>query len=159
MSQKKDDVFELNFDDFNTGLLEKNLEEKGTNEFLNYYIKLNSDLEQKKKDLEKDKEQFASNIKKEIDKLNQKKAKLTKDYEKMKKELFDYEDYLDDYKNRRIVHSLRHTFVTEIQAKHTLTLVQQTIGHEHSNQGQTKVYTGKMKVSDLLPVVDSVDWF
>ena len=51
MSQKKDDVFELNFDDFNTGLLEKNLEEKGTNEFLNYYIKLNSDLEQKKKDL------------------------------------------------------------------------------------------------------------
>ena len=67
-------------------------------------------------------------------------------------------DYLDDYKNRRIVHSLRHTFVTEIQAKHTLTLVQQTIGHEHSNQGQTKVYTGKMKVSDLLPVVDSVDW-
>ena len=29
MSQKKDDVFELNFDDFNTGLLEKNLEEKG----------------------------------------------------------------------------------------------------------------------------------
>lgn len=68
-------------------------------------------------------------------------------------------DYLDDYKNRRIVHSLRHTFVTEIQAKHTLTLVQQTIGHEHSNQGQTKVYTGKMKVSDLLPVVDSVDWF
>ena len=38
MSQKKDDVFELNFDDFNTGLLEKNLEEKGTNEFLNYYI-------------------------------------------------------------------------------------------------------------------------
>ncbi|ELI8780597.1 TPA: DUF3258 domain-containing protein [Citrobacter freundii] len=68
-------------------------------------------------------------------------------------------DYLDDFKNRRIVHSLRHTFVTEIQAKHTLTLVQQTIGHEHSNQGQTKVYTGKMKVSDLLPVVDSVDWF
>ena len=52
MSQKKDDLFELNFDDFNTGLLEKNLEEKGTNEFLNYYIKLNSDLEQKKKDLE-----------------------------------------------------------------------------------------------------------
>ena len=92
MSQKKDDLFELNFDDFNTGLLEKNLEEKGTNEFLNYYIKLNSDLEQKKKDLEKDKEQFASNIKKEIDKLNQKKAKLIKDYEKMKKELFDYED-------------------------------------------------------------------
>ncbi|HAV9727364.1 TPA: DUF3258 domain-containing protein [Escherichia coli] len=68
-------------------------------------------------------------------------------------------DYLDDFKNRRIVHSLRHTFVTEIQAKHTLTLVQQTIGHEHSNQGQTKVYTGKMKVSDLLQVVDSVDWF
>ncbi|EMR0147806.1 tyrosine-type recombinase/integrase, partial [Klebsiella pneumoniae] len=68
-------------------------------------------------------------------------------------------DYLDDYKNRRIVHSLRHTFVTEIQSKHTLTLVQQTIGHEHSNQGQTKVYTGKMKVSDLLPVVDGIDWF
>lgn len=68
-------------------------------------------------------------------------------------------DYLDDYEKRRIVHSLRHTFVTEIQAKHTLTLVQQTIGHEHSNQGQTKVYTGKMKVSDLLPVVDGIDWF
>lgn len=47
-------------------------------------------------------------------------------------------DYLDDFKNRRIVHSLRHTFVTEIQAKHTLTLVQQTIGHEHSNQGKLR---------------------
>lgn len=65
----------------------------------------------------------------------------------------------DDFKKRRVVHSLRHTFVTKVQTKgHSLTLIQQTIGHEHSNQGQTKVYTGKMKVSDLLAVIDSVNW-
>lgn len=68
-------------------------------------------------------------------------------------------DYLNDFKERRIVHSLRHTFVTEIQGKHNLTLIQQTIGHEHSNQGETKVYTGKLKLSTLLPVVDGIDWF
>ncbi|WP_337262695.1 MULTISPECIES: tyrosine-type recombinase/integrase [unclassified Serratia (in: enterobacteria)] len=67
-------------------------------------------------------------------------------------------DYLDDYKHRRIVHSLRHTFVTEAQTKHRLTLIQQTIGHEHSDQGETQTYTGKMRVSALLPVVDSIDW-
>ncbi|MCA6926514.1 tyrosine-type recombinase/integrase [Pectobacterium versatile] len=68
-------------------------------------------------------------------------------------------EYLDDYKRRRIVHSLRHTFITEAQIKHNLTLIQQTVGHEHSNTGQTKNYTHQFTVSDLLPVVDGIDWF
>lgn len=68
-------------------------------------------------------------------------------------------DYLNDFKKRRIVHSFRHTFITEALSKNNnLTLVQQTVGHEHSGHKETQVYLGRMSVSHLLPVVDSIDW-
>ena len=66
--------------------------------------------------------------------------------------------YLTDYGERRIAHSLRHTFITEVQKRNLPLLVQQTVGHEHNDIGETKTYTGKFTVSDLLPVVDCVDW-
>ncbi|WP_255478881.1 tyrosine-type recombinase/integrase [Pantoea sp. ME81] len=68
-------------------------------------------------------------------------------------------DYMDDYKSRRIVHSLRHTFITEVQKTNNTQLVQQVVGHEHSNIGQTQRYTHRFTVSDLLPVVKCFDWF
>ncbi|HIB9862557.1 TPA: tyrosine-type recombinase/integrase [Klebsiella variicola] len=69
-------------------------------------------------------------------------------------------NYLDDFNERRIVHSFRHTFITEALSKNNmLTLVQKTVGHEHSGHKETQRYTGRMRISDLLPVIDSIDWF
>lgn len=68
-------------------------------------------------------------------------------------------DYLNDFKERRIVHSFRHTFITEALSKNNaLTLVQQAVGHEHSGHKETQTYTGRMRVSDLISVVDCIDW-
>ncbi|GKX51914.1 tyrosine-type recombinase/integrase [Budvicia aquatica] len=67
--------------------------------------------------------------------------------------------YLNDYSERRIVHSLRHTFITSaLKNTGNHILVQQVVGHEHSNMGQTKRYTHKLPVSDLLCVVDGIKW-
>ncbi|MBK5145252.1 DUF3258 domain-containing protein [Budviciaceae bacterium BWR-B9] len=67
--------------------------------------------------------------------------------------------YLNDYNERRIVHSLRHTFITAAQANVSNTvLVQQVVGHEHSNIGQTQRYTHRLTVSELLCVVDGIEW-
>lgn len=66
--------------------------------------------------------------------------------------------YLNDYGARRIVHSLRHTFITEARKTNELTPVQKVVGHEHSGEGQTQRYTHKFTVSNLLPVVDSIHW-
>ncbi len=66
--------------------------------------------------------------------------------------------YLDDFKRRRIIHSLRHTFITEAAKKNNLQLVQRTVGHELSRIGQTQVYIHEFNVSALLPVVDCIDW-
>lgn len=65
---------------------------------------------------------------------------------------------LDDYKRRRIVHSLRTTLITEATKTNEPFLVQQFVGHEHSNTGQIQVYTRKYRVSDLFPVVDGICW-
>lgn len=66
--------------------------------------------------------------------------------------------YLNDYGARRIVHSLRHTFITEARKTNELTPVQKVVGHEHSGEGQTQRYTHKFTVSNLLLVVDSICW-
>ena len=66
--------------------------------------------------------------------------------------------YLDDFKRRRIIHSLRHTFITEAAKKNNLQLVQRTVGHELSRIGQTQVYIHEFNVSALLPVIDCIDW-
>jgi len=66
--------------------------------------------------------------------------------------------YLNDYGARRIVHSLRHTFITEARKTNELTPVQKVVGHEHSGEGQTQRYTHKFTVTNLLPVVDGICW-
>lgn len=67
-------------------------------------------------------------------------------------------NYLDDYKERRVVHSFRHTFFTNAVVKHNVTLVQQVVGHEHSDTGVSQVYTHRVALHRLLCVVDSIDW-
>ncbi|HHD9887956.1 TPA: DUF3258 domain-containing protein, partial [Yersinia enterocolitica] len=67
-------------------------------------------------------------------------------------------NYLDDYKDRRIVHSFRHTFFTNAVTKQNITLVQQVVGHEHSDIGVSQVYTHRVALHRLLCVVDSIDW-
>lgn len=66
--------------------------------------------------------------------------------------------YINDYGARRIVHSLRHTFITEARKTNELTPVQKVVGHEHSGEGQTQRYTHKFTVTNLLPVVDGICW-
>jgi integrase len=44
--------------------------------------------------------------------------------------------YLNDYGARRVVHSLRHTFITEARKTNELTPVQKVVGHEHSGKGK-----------------------
>lgn len=67
--------------------------------------------------------------------------------------------YLNNFNERRIVHSLRHTFITAAQANVSNTeLIQQVVGHEHSNIGQTKRYTHRFTVSELVCVVDGIEW-
>ncbi|MDN0124905.1 tyrosine-type recombinase/integrase [Yersinia aleksiciae] len=67
-------------------------------------------------------------------------------------------NYLDDYKDRRIVHSFRHTFFTNAVTKQNITLVQQVVGHEHSDTGVSQVYTHRVALHRLLCVVDSINW-
>ena len=66
--------------------------------------------------------------------------------------------YLDDFKRRRIIHSLRHTFITEAAKTNNLPLVQRTVGHELSRIGQTQVYIHEFNVTALIPVIDCIDW-
>ena len=97
MENKENKKYEFKI---NTDLLKKNLEENNANEFIEYYVKLNKDLDEKKENLENDKKQFNINVAKEIEKINLQKEKLQKDFESKKKQLNEYEKYLDDYKNR-----------------------------------------------------------
>lgn len=64
----------------------------------------------------------------------------------------------NDFNEKRVVHSLRHTFITHVTGKVNTTLLQQVIGHELSNIGETKRYTHRANLSELLIVVDSIDW-
>ncbi|WP_261413921.1 tyrosine-type recombinase/integrase [Serratia quinivorans] len=66
--------------------------------------------------------------------------------------------YLNDFNEPRIVHSLRHTFITSAMTNSNTTLVQQVVGHEQSNIGETKRYVHRVKLSALLRVVDNIDW-
>lgn len=66
----------------------------------------------------------------------------------------------DDYGNRRVVHSIRHSWISvAISKTSSPVLVQQIVGHEHSQfLGITARYTHRMPLRELLQVVDSFDW-
>lgn len=68
--------------------------------------------------------------------------------------------YISEYGDKRVVHSCRHSTITELMsASVNPVLVQQIVGHEHSQSlGITARYTHRIPLRDLLPVIDSLDW-
>lgn len=67
---------------------------------------------------------------------------------------------LDDYGDRRVVHSIRHSCISEMISKTSNhVLVQQIVGHEHSQSlGITARYTHRVPLSDLINVIDNLEW-
>ncbi|HFZ0970064.1 TPA: tyrosine-type recombinase/integrase [Enterobacter hormaechei] len=66
---------------------------------------------------------------------------------------------LDDYGDRRVVHSIRHSCISEMISKTSNhVLVQQIVGHEHSQSlGITARYTHRVPLSDLINVIDNLE--
>lgn len=67
--------------------------------------------------------------------------------------------YLDDYGQRRLLHSIRHSVCSSAMAgwvKNILHL-QQTVGHEKSG-GITKRYLHTFPLSSVSYVIDGIDW-
>lgn len=67
--------------------------------------------------------------------------------------------YVDDYEQRRLLHSIRHRVCSSAMAgwvKNILHL-QQTVGHEKSG-GITKRYLHPFPLSSVAYVIDGIDW-
>lgn len=65
----------------------------------------------------------------------------------------------DDYGNRKVFHSFRHTFVTKARgAGISVDHVQQVVGHEKIKTGVTDRYTHSQPLKIVLPVVDSIKY-
>lgn len=95
----KNELVDINDEKIDNNLLVMNLGEKDTSEFLDYYIKLNNDIDKKKALLEKEIKAFEIQKEKDLRSISVQKEKLLKDYNRRKKELSDYEKYLDNYKS------------------------------------------------------------
>lgn len=65
----------------------------------------------------------------------------------------------DDFGNRKVFHSFRHTFITLSRgAGNSLECVQQVVGHEKTNAGITDRYSHRLPIGDVLDVVDKVNY-
>jgi len=63
----------------------------------------------------------------------------------------------DDYGNKKVFHSFRHTFITLSRAVgNSLESVQQVVGHEKTTAGITDRYSHRMPLGDVLNVVDGI---
>ncbi|AHK17757.1 tyrosine-type recombinase/integrase [Thalassolituus oleivorans] len=66
---------------------------------------------------------------------------------------------INDFGERYVFHSLRHTFITKARSKGvTDVLLQQVVGHEKRGAGITDRYTHTFPLSSVLLVVDSLDY-
>lgn len=68
--------------------------------------------------------------------------------------------YLDDYGQRRLVHSFRHTMISTCLAGWVgnLAHLQQVVGHEKSGSGITRRYLHTFPLSSVCYVIDGLDW-
>ncbi|MBJ8870785.1 integrase [Citrobacter braakii] len=68
--------------------------------------------------------------------------------------------YLDDYGQRRLVHSFRHTMISTCLAGWVSNLahLQQTVGHEKSGSGITRRYLHTFPLSTICYVIDGLGW-
>jgi len=64
----------------------------------------------------------------------------------------------DDFGNRKVFHSFRHTFVTLSRPNNPIDHVQQVVGHEKMSAGTTDRYSHRLPVADVLGVVDSISY-
>lgn len=69
--------------------------------------------------------------------------------------------YLDDYGQRRLVHSFRHTMISASLAGWVgnLAHLQQVVGHEKSGSGITKRYLHTFPLSSVCYVIDGLCWY
>lgn len=68
--------------------------------------------------------------------------------------------YLDDYGQRRLVHSFRHTMISTCLAGWVgnLAHLQQVVGHEKSGSGITRRYLHTFPLSTVCYVIDGLEW-
>ncbi|ASK03122.1 integrase [Citrobacter freundii] len=68
--------------------------------------------------------------------------------------------YLDDYGQRRLVHSFRHTMISACLAGWVgnLAHLQQVVGHEKSGSGITRRYLHTFPLRSVCYVIDGLDW-
>ena len=68
--------------------------------------------------------------------------------------------YLDDYGQRRLVHSFRHTMISTCLAGWVgnLAHLQQVVGHEKSGSGITRRYLHTFPLSTICYVIDGLGW-
>ncbi|MCT6663719.1 hypothetical protein N4Q52_06845 [Enterobacter mori] len=68
--------------------------------------------------------------------------------------------YLDDYGQRRLVHSFRHTMISTCLAAWVgnLAHLQQVVGHEKSGSGITRRYLHTFPLSSVSYVIDGLCW-
>lgn len=68
--------------------------------------------------------------------------------------------YLDDYGQRRLVHSFRHTMISTCLAGWVgnLAHLQQVVGHEKSGSGITRRYLHTFPLSTVCYVIDGLRW-
>lgn len=68
--------------------------------------------------------------------------------------------YLDDYGQRRLVHSFRHTMISTCLAGWVgnLAHLQQVVGHEKSGSGITRRYLHTFPLSTVCYVIDGLGW-
>jgi len=65
----------------------------------------------------------------------------------------------DDFGNKKVFHSFRHTFITLSRAAgNSLECVQQVVGHEKTRAGITDRYSHRLPITDVLSVVDKVSY-
>ncbi|WP_395279281.1 tyrosine-type recombinase/integrase [Enterobacter asburiae] len=65
----------------------------------------------------------------------------------------------NEFGQKRVIHALRHTFISEAMTKVLPVLVQFCVGHSRTQSlGITARYTHRPPLRDLLPVVDCISW-
>jgi integrase len=64
---------------------------------------------------------------------------------------------VDEFGNRKVFHSLRHTLITKARAAGVpVEKVQQVVGHEKVSSGIIDRYTHRFPLDDVLEVVDAI---
>lgn len=65
----------------------------------------------------------------------------------------------NEFGQKRVIHALRHTFISEAMTKALPVMVQFCVGHSRTQSlGITARYTHRPPLRDLLPVVDCINW-